>query len=320
MRVVLHVGAHRCATTSFQAYTERKAAELHDLGILCLGPTRLRSGLFHGIQPAPLPFTGRDQQKRARGRIVLQLRALRDMGIHTAIFSDAQMMGRLEDNLASAALYAGVGERLARYDYAFDGAITDVVVNIRALDTWWASAISHSLQMTDRFPHDLYLDRLAQAQRSWRDVITDIYCAMPGAKIWVLPHEDFATRPAAQLSAVLGYEMPQTSAMFRLKPSLRLPLLRGAVDPAQTRRLPEGNGRWLPFGEAEAAALRETYADDLMWLVGGADGYATLLEHKTPDPLPNAGGDDKVSAENAPHVSLTEGRPYDPPERRPKAG
>lgn len=310
MRVILHLGAHRCATTSFQAYLERKAHDLSARGVVCVGPKRIRSGLFHGIQPAPLPFTGRDQQHRARGRIALHLRALSDVGVKSVLFSDATMMGRLEDNLLNGTLYAGVGERVARYDYAFDGAITDVVVNVRSLDTWWASAFAHSLDVSQRMPSDRLLARVARARRSWRDVLMDIYCAVPGARIWVCPHEIFATRPAAQLTAVTGQDSPATRGMFRLKPSPRLPHLRAALPARIAAQLPEGKGRWGPFSMEEAAELRETYADDMMWLTEGAEGYVTLLDN----PNKNKG------ANAAPYTDLTRGPPHDPTEGPPEPG
>ena len=304
MKVILHIGAHRCATTSFQGYLGRKERELSARGIVCVGPKRIRTGLFHGIQPGPMPVTGRDPQKRARGRLALHMRSLSDVGMQSVLFTDATMMGRLEENIAAGSLYAGIGERLARYDWAFDGAISDVVLNIRSLDTWWASALSHSLTVTERWPGHDQLAKIAEARRTWRDVITDIYCAIPGVRLLICPHEDFATRPAAQLSAVTGQPSPATSGMFRLNPSLRLPHLRASLPTRIACRLPEGNGRWGPFTEMQAASLREAYADDMMWLIGGADGYAELLE-----PPNKNKGRDTASISN-----LTRGTTHDPTE------
>ena len=50
MRVILHTGAHRCATTSFQEYMRQNAQPLARQGIGFWGPHRTRGGLFHGIQ------------------------------------------------------------------------------------------------------------------------------------------------------------------------------------------------------------------------------------------------------------------------------
>ncbi len=53
MRLILHIGAHRTGTTSFQSYMRRHSAELSDAGIGFWGPVRTRKGLFSGIQPTP---------------------------------------------------------------------------------------------------------------------------------------------------------------------------------------------------------------------------------------------------------------------------
>jgi hypothetical protein len=301
MKVILHIGAHRCATTSFQGYLGRKERELSERGMACIGPKRIRRGLFHGIQPAPVPVTGRDPQKRARGRLALHMRLLGDVGMQSVLFTDASMMGRLEENIAAGRLYHGIAERLARYDWAFDGAISDVVMNIRALDTWWASSLSHSLTVTERWPGHRMLTKIAEARRTWRDVVTEVHSAIPGVRLLICPHEEFATRPAAQLSAITGQPSPATSGMFRLNASLRLPHLRASLPTRIACRLPEGNGRWGPFTEMQAASLREAYADDMMWLIGGADGYAELLQFQ------NNQGRDTASNSN-----LTRGTTHDP--------
>ena len=70
--------------------------------------------------------------------------------------------------------------------------------------------------------------------------------------------------------------------------------------------LPPGDGRWAPFDPCQTAALRETYADDMMWLAGGADGLARLLK----DP------DKKAAGLNPTATDLTRGRRDDIQESR----
>ena len=62
----------------------------------------------------------------------------------------------------------------------------------------------------------------------------------------------------------------------------------------------------MPFDAAQAAALRETYADDLFWLKAGADGLATLTE----DPEP-----ERPASKLASRLK-ERGRPHDRPARR----
>jgi hypothetical protein len=276
-------------------------------GIGFWGPRRTRNGLFQGILPGPSASTCRDPEKRARGRISMNLARSREAGLEHLIISDENMMGAVRANLRFGDLYCGVGERMARYAHAFDGQIGDVIINIRSLDSYWTSAVGYGVSRGHKVPGEAALERLAQSPRSWRDVITDVACAVPGARIWALPFETFGGRPEAQLAAMTGVELPpRPHDRVWLNATPHLDELRQSIEPSQARKLPGGEGRWHPFSEAQTAALRETYADDLMWLAAGADGLANLMQ----DP-------DKIGAGRNPlRTDLTRGRPNDNQQRR----
>ena len=68
--------------------------------------------------------------------------------------------------------------------------------------------------------------------------------------------------------------------------------LNRAPDLGQLRRLmveqrgdldaiPQGQGRMQPFGPEQIAQLRDAYADDMGWLMAGADGLAKLITNPT---------------------------------------
>jgi len=307
MDVILHIGAHRCATTSFQHYLRQNSTALTTQGLGFWGPRRTRSGLFRGIVPGPGAATGRDLYRRGLGRVQLSLTRSAGLGVRSLLVSDENMLGSMRENVALADLYCGAGERLARYGAAFDGRIRHVVLNIRSLDSYWASTLGYGLVRGRGVPGAATLARLASSRRSWRDVITDVACALPGAMLWVLPFETFAGRPDAQLTAVAGIKAPKLHARDWLNATPRLPKLRELTSElVQDWHLPEGDGRWQPFSTHQAAALREVYADDLMWLTGGAEGLARLM----PDPEKNKMG---ISP---PTNDMTRGRNDDWQERR----
>ncbi|MCB4455154.1 hypothetical protein [Leisingera sp. McT4-56] len=310
MKVILHTGAHRCATTSFQEYMRQNAQPLARQGIGFWGPHRTRGGLFHGIQPGPAPANGRDLVQRAQGRLQIQMASCRERGVQQLLVSEENMLGSVRANLRIGDLYSGAGERMARMFQAFGGAVTDAALSIRSLDSYWTSALAYAVARGHKLPSAGGLERLAQAPRSWRDVITDIACAMPGVRLHVLPFETFGSRPEAALAAVTGIEAPRTHARVRLNASLCLQDLRASVPSAVAADLPQGSGRWRPFDDAQTASLREAYADDIMWLAAGADGLATLVH----DP-------DKQAADtNPPDIGLTRGRPDDKQRRMAGSG
>ncbi len=238
MHVILHIGAHRCATTTFQHYLRMNAARLMDRNIGFWGPRRTRAGLFRGILPTAAPSFGRNVQKRAAGRVQLRLSQAAENGVSHLLVSDENMMGSVRENLRLASLYCGIGERMARYRAAFGPHVSDVMINIRSLDTYWTSALGYGLTRGRGVPRPVALDRLAYSDRSWRDVITDVACAVPEARIWVLPFESYAGRPESQLQTVLPIAAPLAHARERLNATPHLPDLRALVSDGQAGQRP----------------------------------------------------------------------------------
>ncbi len=306
MDVILHIGAHRCATTSFQNYLRKNTERLSRDGIGFWGPRRTRNGMFSGLLPGPGAATGRDRQNRAAGRIQLNLSRSETAGVQRLIVSDENMMGSVRGNLRLAELYCGVGERMARYAAAFGDRVTDVVLNVRALDSYWSSALSYGVVRGRPLPTEAALIRLAANPRSWRDVIADVACAVPGVRLHVLPFETFGGRPDAQLRTITGQPAPVEHAREWLNAAPRLPELRAWLGARGADALAQGEDRWHPFSLAQSAALRELYADDLVWLTAGADGLARLVS----DP------DKKRAGLNPPPTEKTRGRRYDDDQRR----
>ncbi|NIZ60109.1 hypothetical protein DL239_03855 [Sedimentitalea sp. CY04] len=301
MNVFLHIGAHRCATTSFQEYMRLNTDELNTRKIGFWGPRRTRSGLFNGIVPGPRASTGRNPQRRAVGRVQMHLSGSIASGMDHLIVSDENMMGTLRNNLRKGGLYNGAGERMARFAQAFDGQISDVMVNIRSLESYWASALGDNVARGNLIPSAEMLQRLAVSQRSWRDVLTDVACAIPGARIWAMPFETYGGRPEVQLGAMFDQKMPRTHSRIRLNATPHLGDLRRQLPMSVADDLPKGEGRWQPFNTAQIAALRETYVDDLMWLAAGGDGLVQLKQ----DPEKSGQG------MNPARTDLTRGNPND---------
>ncbi|OED50290.1 hypothetical protein AB838_02800 [Rhodobacteraceae bacterium (ex Bugula neritina AB1)] len=310
MKVILHTGAHRCATTSFQEYVRQNAHTLGQQGIGFWGPYRTRNGLFHGIQPGPAPVSGRNLVQRARGRLQIRMAGCQANGVQQLLVSEENMIGAVRQNLRLGDLYGGVGERMARYAQAFGDVVTDVALSIRSLDSYWTSALAFAVARGHKMPTATSLDRLVRSPRSWRDVITDIAAAMPDVRLQVLPFETFGTRPEAALTVLTGIKAPRSHARVRLNASLCLQDLRANLPSAAAAQLPQGAGRWRPFDNAQTAYLREAYADDMMWLAGGADGLAVLAK----DPEKQAAG------LNPSRIELTRGRPDDKQRRMAGSG
>jgi hypothetical protein len=280
MDVILHLGVHRTGSTTFQSYMRRNTDTLRARQVGFWGPQRTRKGFFAGVLPVPGASTGRDLQDRARGRVQMHLEHSEQQGMQALVVSEENMTGSVRQNLRTKSLYPAVGERMARFGRAFDGRISEVVLNIRSQDMYWASAAAYGVSRGHPLPDKGAIDRLATAPRTWRDVITDISCALPEVPIWVLPFEVFAGRPDDMLRAGTGIDAPLNAQSEWLNRAPDAAALRDVLfDRGVVPHLPvDSRARWQPFDTEQRAALREAYADDLHWLVSGADGMATLTE------------------------------------------
>lgn len=281
MDVILHIGAHRTASTSFQTYLRRSAPVLAEHGIGFWGPLRLRRGPFHGIIPNPQLGVGTVAFARAQGRIGLHLDRAARNGTAQLIVSDENMLGQMRENIARASLYPAAGERLARFTAAFRGSARAIYLSIRDLSHYWPSALSFAIPRGVRVPGPRTVQALADQPRDWRDVITDLAAAAPEIPIFVSTYERHADAPARVLQALTGQLLPDPPRPIRRneRPStqhlLQLPLSDLEIARLHARNLA---GRWTPFDSAQIAALNERYADDLFWLRAGADGLAHFME------------------------------------------
>jgi hypothetical protein len=285
MDVVLHIGAHRTATTTFQGYLAENRAALARIGVTAWGPKETRDGLLTGVMPVDSPRPPQEQLDRARARVAINIAKERRAGTRVLVITDENMMGAPRRCLRQGRLYPDIGQRMARFAYAFEGQVTRAHLSIRSHESFWASVVSYGVARGHRVPDRAALDALAATPRMWRDVVLDLACALRGVTLNVMPYEIFGGLPERMLEHMTGLgPMPRAYAREWLHQGPNLPQLRRIVaqrggDP---ERLPEAPGKWQPFDETALRAMREAYADDLFWLRAGAEGLAQLTEETGP--------------------------------------
>lgn len=275
MEVILHFGAHRTGASTFQDYMRRHADALAARGVAFWGPRVARNSLW-----------SRDIHNAARRHAKLRVHRLLDhaerSGIKTFIVSDQNMIGELAVNVRQRCLYPAVSDRVAHVADVFEGRITGVMFSSRSLEVYWSSALSSAIACGHRVPNRVDLHEIATGTRGWREVITDISHALPTVPLQVLPFEDFSARPDVFLARGAGVDAPFDAQRQWLQRSPTLPALRRVLNDqgASPSALPFGMERWNPFTNEEHAILREKHADDMMWLIAGADGLATLTDDR----------------------------------------
>ncbi|QUJ77065.1 hypothetical protein KDD17_03260 [Sulfitobacter albidus] len=309
MDILLHTGAHRTGTTSFQHYLRANRDALLADGTALWEPETLRPNMFSGLFQKERMQNGRNLQRRAMGRVKMHATQARRAGAERLVISEENMIGAPRACLRAGVMYPGVGERLARLGTAFEGRIARVVLTIRSQELWWGSVMSYAIGRGHPVPPPERRAQIAAHPRTWRDVITDMACALPGAELIVVPFERVAGQADVLYTALTDRAAPGIGAGVWLNRAPDLARLHREMDEAGLPREALGathDGRWTPFTPAEAAMLREAYADDMMWLTAGADGLATLTEETTRD----------RAGPSLPGEVLTKGHEH---ERRPKA-
>lgn len=293
MDISLHLGCHRSGTTTLQRLLEANRAALAAGGTAVWTPKQIRAGLFSGIEAAPGAQTDERarQARRAVGRIrTLQQQLERD-GAERLIVSEENIAGTMRANLRRGALYPDFAARLAAYRPAFAGdsagnsagAGLTIALGIRSYEMYWASALTYCLGRNLPIPEAGAIAALARQPRRWRHMIEEIAAVFSEARIVVWPFERWGAQPERQLAQLNGGFLPAVPLARkreRANASLHLPELRRRLDEAGGTRplLPRhGDGRWMPFDEVQAAAMRAAYRQDLHWLRAGADGRACLV-------------------------------------------
>jgi len=294
--VILHLGAHRTGTTTFQQVLGHNQAALEEAGVSFWGPKRTRAGLFHGLIKSRdgLDDTARRNGARAGHVIRIEMDRLADAGCKSLIVSEENMLGALGANLNQQRLYPDAAFRLGRMAQAFDNRVSRVALAIRAYEAWWPSAIAYAVPTGHALPRGAMLDHLVTQPRRWRHVIEDAARAFPRARIVVWAFEAMIGNMQGQLAMATGAPGPLTlrrGADWHHRSATASDLRRVLSDRGEfdaAGRVPRGNWRHQPFEPHHLDALAGQYHDDLAWLRAGADGLATYYD--TPDMIPGAQG------------------------------
>lgn len=306
--IVLHLGAHKTATTYLQILLDRNAETLtrHRIGLA--HPKRLRP-IFKAA-PRPRYTTSLGRRIAARAWALEQaIGSARDLGRQRLIISEEQLAGSLRSLLQGRGLYRDIAREVRAASRALDGQPVRVMFAVRSYDSFYISAWGQMLRGSGYQPFSAELRHdLLECRRGWPEVLADLMRALPkGSELIVWRYERLRHTLPRILSRMLGEaaagEMepfngnplpgPTGAAIEALEALVKA---RGSMEPDEIRRMfrdygkDQGYAAYDPWTVEEKSGLQRRYRDDIafiqeLWpdaLI--CEAPARNLEERPPEP------------------------------------
>lgn len=269
MTLHLHIGAHKTATTHLQATLIKHRALLAEAGVQFERPDNIRAVIGPGrraaVQMGPFPSFRRAGASR-------RLAAL-DQGRNRLVISDENSLGLCPELFQRELLYPTAYRRMAIWRRLAAQREALIYLCIRNYGAFFSSAYVQTIRNKPIVaPDSDSLASLARMPRRWGDIIQDIRCALPGARLRVWTFEDhFALLP----------DLLQEKTGLTLQPVRRRPMATPSTDAiaafrsvARRRRQPldklakehpitDENPKFSLWSAAQSKALTEMYEDDV---------------------------------------------------------
>ncbi|MDG1338807.1 MAG: hypothetical protein P8P66_02275 [Paracoccaceae bacterium] len=240
MKVTFHLGAPRTGVGSLHSYLSETPVS----GTTLWTPEQTRNGVFSGLfcDPSKVEMAIEHRGRRSCGRLQVALHDLQAAGQDHLLVSDPKLLG------SAKGFFPNVTERMMRFRDGVRGHSVTLALSVRSYSSFWNSVLGSDLSTN-------VTDRLTTHPRRWRNVITDMYRAMPDAQIIVWPFERMVGAPHQLVRVLTGYQSNSTS-----------------------RPLVGRSGSTNSFSTDQRACLDAEYAADLDWLRSGASGIARFVD------------------------------------------
>lgn len=284
LEIVLHLGAHKTATTYLQTLLDRNAEVLRRNRIGLAHPKRLRP-IFKSA-PRPRYTTSRGRRIAARAWALEQvIGSARDLGRQRLILSEEQLTGSLRSVLQGRGLYRDIAREVRAASQALDGHPATVMFAIRSYDNFYISAWGQMLRGSGYQPFGADLRHsLLENGRGWPEVLADLMRALPrGSELNVWRYERMRTSLPRILSRMLGEAAaceiepfdgnplpgPTGAAIRAIEAHVKA---HGMAEPDEIRRMfreygkEQGYAAHDPWTAEEKSRLQRRYRDDIAFI------------------------------------------------------
>lgn len=249
MHIILHIGAHKTASTHLQMAMARARDALQGQGVVYFGPDELRRrGL--GV-PEYLSAATDDPDHAGRIRAALAVPGSR------LVLSDENLLGNAHnaEMIRTARLYDRAGARLERLAPLLPPGQVALALGIRNPAGFLTSAYAQRLMSGRMQSYADYTQGLDPARLRWVDLIERLQAALPGAACHVWRYEDYPANAPRVLQTLLG----AAAQAARPGPGVAHPGLSAQAHATLMAEAPALAGRGEEAIKARVKALRAAW-------------------------------------------------------------
>lgn len=193
-RTVLHLGAHKTATTYIQKKLARNQPLLKSKDVQYYKLEQLRKAF------TPLVY-GSGKEKPAFIEKMAQAAATTDV-----VISEENILGMAGELMKKGAFYPDVASRLRKVIKALGVEAPAIYLSTREYSAFVVSMYCEYLRHQPFIPFETYMDVFRKSGFSWVKVIGDIRSAAPGAEIYLWDFSRFRETEHAILTHMIGFD------------------------------------------------------------------------------------------------------------------
>ncbi|THH34454.1 hypothetical protein E4Z66_18670 [Aliishimia ponticola] len=207
-KVILHLGAHKTATTHIQATMRDQRDMLADQGTAVILPSDLRGrhGLHRLGGKHPDEQARLERENRTKLLDALELCASTP-GLRQITLSEEGILGSPRECLTAGHILPFLEPNLRSLPTELDHPNVTVIFAVRDYGSFFSSCFTTTLRRGKLFDAEHLKPLLRTLPNRWEHVLHDIRAALPRARLKIWRHEDFA-KVAPQVFDMLAPGMP----------------------------------------------------------------------------------------------------------------
>ncbi len=305
MKLSLHLGAHKTASTYIQKRLGRNRAVLDKRGVLYIPLDELRANFS-------VPILDIVPRKKGLGRFLVNRRArtyLRDRiaeraaradpPLQRVVLSDENFIGSPRRIVTSGRLYPDIGAKLTLLRDYLDGFEIEIFFGIRHQGAFASSVFAEALRHSDRavYSETAFRNAWLAGDPNWAQVIDEIVQVFPNSPAIVWNYDDFGALERRLMNRICGETrrkrfpkrldpIRESFSQAAMEELLRIQDVEGpAMRKAKLRetRLKYPRGETYPpyslWSEEQLAELGALFEADLA-AIDAIGGQVTLLRPK----------------------------------------